>query len=219
MPLDLSDLLSPAHTAVLTVECQRGVIGSGGPLSALATAVREAGIVPRIAAVLDAARAAGAPVLHGTVVRRADGGGTTVNCRLFAATRKAGGPGLLAGSEAAKLVPELGPGESDYVVPRHHGVSLFHDSELDSILRSLGVKTIVLTGVSLNIALLGTTIEAVNRGYQVVVPEDGVTGTPREYAAAVLENTMRLLATVVRCDDVVRTLGAARAVASPSRPS
>ena len=206
MPLDLSEILSPAHTAVVTVECQRGVIGTGGPLSALATAVREAGIVPRIAGILETARAAGVAVLHGIVLRRADGGGTTVNCRLFAATRKAGGPGLLAGSDAAKLVPELGPADTDYLVPRYHGVSLFHDSELDSILRSLGVKTVVLTGVSLNIALLGTTIEAVNRGYQVVVPEDGVTGTPREYAAAVLENSIRLLATVTRCEDVAAAL-------------
>ena len=93
------------------------------------------------------------------------------------------------------------------MVPRHHGVSVFHDGETDSILRSLGVRTIVLVGVSLNIALLGTTIEAVNRGYQVVMPEDGVTGTPREYAAAVLENTLRLLATIVRCDDVVAAFG------------
>jgi nicotinamidase-related amidase len=195
---------------VITVECQRGVIGTGGPLSALATAVREAGIVPRIASVLEAARTAGVPVLHGIVLRRADGGGSTVNCRLFAATRKAGGPGLVPGSEVAKLVPELGPGENDYLVPRYHGVSLFHDSELDSILRSLGIKTVVLTGVSLNIALLGTAIEAVNRGYQVVVPEDGVTGAPREYGAAVLQNTMNLLATLTRCDDVAGAFRDAR---------
>lgn len=208
MPIELGDILRPQSSAVITVECQRGVIGTGGPLSALADAVRESGIVPRAAQVLDAARAARTPVLHGIVVRRPDGGGVTMNCRLFAATRKAGGPGLLAGSEAARLIPELGPGDDDYFVPRHHGVSLFHDSELDSLLRSLGVKTIVLLGVSLNIALLGTTIEAVNRGYQVVMPHDGVTGTPLEYARQVLEHTVRMLATVTTCADVVAALAA-----------
>lgn len=211
MPIDLTELLEPARTAVVTVECQRGVIGTSGALSALATAVREAGIVPRIARVLDAARAAGAPVVHGIVVRRPDGGGSTVNCRLFAATRKAAGPGLLAGGELARLAPELGPAENDYVVARHHGVSLFHDCELDSILRSIGVRTVVLTGVSLNIALIGTAIEAVNRGYQVVLPSDGVAGTPREYGEAVLENTLRLLATIVRCDDLVAAFAGAPA--------
>ncbi|HEY8517031.1 MAG TPA: cysteine hydrolase [Candidatus Binatia bacterium] len=208
MPLDLRDILRPESSAVLTVECQRGVIGTGGALSALAEAVRESGMVPRMARVVNAARAAKVPVFHGIVVRRPDGGGSTVNCRLFAVTRKAGGPGLLAGSEAAALVPELGPAETDYVVARHHGVSLFHDSELDSLLRSLGVRTVVLLGVSLNIALLGTTIEAVNRGYQVVMPHDGVTGTPLEYARQVLEHTVRMLATVTTCDEVVAALSA-----------
>lgn len=203
MPIDLREILRPEASAVITVECQRGVIGTGGALSALADAVRESGIVPRAASVLDAARAAGVPVLHGTVVRRPDGGGVTMNCRLFAATRKAGGRGMLAGSEAGMLVPEFGPADTDYFVPRHHGVSVFHDSEMDSLLRSLGVKTIVLLGVSLNIALLGSTIEAVNRGYQVVMPHDGVTGTPLEYARAVLENTVRMLATVPSCAEVV----------------
>ena len=207
MPIDLREVLRPNTTAVITVESQRGVIGTGGPLSALADAVRESGLVPRAASVLDAARAAQAPVLHGIVVRRPDGGGVTMNCRLFAATRKSGSPGLLAGSEAAALIPEFGPADTDYIVPRHHGVSLFHDSELDSILRSLGVETIVLLGVSLNIALLGTTIEAVNRGYQVVVPHDGVTGTPAEYARLVLEHTVRMLATGTTCAEVVAALG------------
>jgi nicotinamidase-related amidase len=208
MPIDLKSLLAPQATAVITVECQRAVIGEGGALSALAQAVRESGIVPRIAMVLDAARARKVPVLHCVVHRRADGGGSTVNCRLFAATRKAGGPGMLPGSSAAALVGELGPTESDYVVPRYHGVSAFHDTELDSLLRSLGVKTVVLLGVSVNIALLGTTIEAINRGYQVVMPQDGVAGTPHEYVAQVLANTLNLLATLTSCGEIVEALRA-----------
>ncbi len=203
MPIDLRALLDPATTAVATIECQRGVVGASGALSALAEAVREVGLLPRIGRVLEVARKASVPVLHGTVVRRPDGGGSSVNCRLLAAARKSKGPGLLAGSEQAMLAPELGPAEGDYLVPRHHGVSLFHDSELDSILRSLGVKTIVLLGVSVNVAVTGTVIEAVNRGYQVVVPGDGVTGVPLEYAHAVIENTLKMLATVPSCDEVV----------------
>jgi nicotinamidase-related amidase len=206
MPVTLSDLIK-AGPAVITVECQRGVIGAGGPLSALSSAVREAGLVPRMARVADAARAARIPVLHGIVIRRPDGGGSAVNCRLLAVARKGRGPGLVPGSELAALVPELGPDETDYVVPRHHGVSLFHDSELDSVLRNLGRRTLILLGVSLNVALLGTTIEAVNRGYQVVIPTDGVLGTPPEYSAMVLEHTLSMLATLTTCDDVIAALG------------
>jgi nicotinamidase-related amidase len=198
----------------MTVECQRGVIGTGGPLAALSAAVRESGMLPRMGRVLDAARAAGAPVLHAVVVRRPDGGGATANCRLFAVARKAEAPGLLPGSDAAALMPELGPASTDYVVPRYHGVSPFHDSELDSILRSLGVRTLVVTGVSLNIALLGTTIEAVNRGYQVVMPADGVTGAPPEYADMVLKNTVRMLATITTCAEVAAAFSAGNGAGS-----
>jgi biuret amidohydrolase len=204
MPFDLASLIKPEITAVITSECQRGVIGSGGALSALSSAVQTSGIIPRMEAILAAARHASLPVLHGIVLRRPDGGGSTMNCRLFAATRKSSSGGLLPGSDAAKLMPELGPEPTDYLVPRYHGVSLFHDTELDSILRSLGIRTVVLVGVSLNIALLGTTIEAVNRGYQVVLPTDAVTGTPIEYATSVLENTLRLLATLPTSDELIR---------------
>jgi len=207
MPIDLEALFRPG-VAVVTVECQRGVIGPQGPLPALVEAVRESGIVPRAARVLDAARRAGAPVLHGTVHRRPDGGGVTMNCRLFTATAKSGAPPLLAGSEQARIIEEFGPGDLDYEVPRHHGVSLFHDTELDAILRSLDVRTVVLLGVSLNIAITGTTIEAVNRGYHVVIPEDGVIGTPAGYGEAMLRNSLRLLATVTSCEAVVQALSA-----------
>lgn len=206
MPADVRELLDARTTAVLTVECQRGVIGDHGPLPALVDAVRASGFVPRAAAVLAAARRAGAHVLHGVVHRRTDGGGMFFNCRLFGAVRDSGAAALLPGTEAVELIPEFGPAPTDYVVPRYHGVTLFHDTELDSILRTLGVKTVVPLGVSLNIAVTGTTVEAVNRGYQVVLPADGVVGTPAEYGEQMIRNTLRMLATVTTCDAIASAL-------------
>lgn len=208
MPADLGPLLAARSTAVLTVECQRGVIGDRGPLPALTEAVRASGFVPRAAAVLAAARKAGAAVLHGVVHRRGDGGGMYFNCRLFSAVKDSGAAGLLPGTEAAELIPEFGPAADDYVVPRYHGVSLFHDTELDSLLRTLGVRTVVPLGVSLNIAVTGTTIEAVNRGYEVVLPADGVVGTPPEYAEQMLRHTLRMLATVTTCEAIAAAFAA-----------
>lgn len=48
----------------------------------------------------------------------------------------------------------------------------------------------------MNVGITGLTIEAVNAGYQVVIPRDAVTGTPDAYVDAVFEHTLRLLATV-----------------------
>ena len=207
MPVALAPL-APRTTAFLTVECQRGVIGDHGPLPALTEAVRASGFLGRAGALLEQARRAGAPVLHGVVHRRTDGAGIFYNCRLFDAVRASGAAALLPGTPACELVPELGPGPDDFVVPRHHGVTLFHDTELDSLLRTLGVRTVVPLGVSLNIAVTGTVVEAVNRGYEVVLPADGVVGTPPEYADAVLRHTLRLLATVTSCEAIAEALRA-----------
>ena len=202
MPLDLTALLAPAQTALLMMECQEGIVGQGGRLGALAEAVARHGTVGSIQRVLTAARAAHVPVFHCTMARREDGGGAVANCRLLAATKKSGSP-MLLGSPQQAVVSQLAPVDGDYVLVRYHGISPFHGTELDALLRNLGVRTVVATGVSVNVGVLGLTIEAVNAGYQVVIPREAVTGTPDDYVAAVLENTLGLLATVTRVDDVL----------------
>jgi nicotinamidase-related amidase len=69
-------------------------------------------------------------------------------------------------------------------------------TDLDPILRNLGISTIVAVGVSVNIAILSLVMDAVNAGYQVVLPRDGVAGVPREYAELVIDNSLGLLASV-----------------------
>jgi nicotinamidase-related amidase len=71
------------------------------------------------------------------------------------------------------------------------------------MLRSLGIKTVVVAGASVNVGVLGTCIEAVNYGYQAVVASDAVAGYPRDYSDAVLEHTMPYIATLQRVDDLV----------------
>jgi len=144
--------------------------------------------------VLAAARRARVPVFHCTMSRRPDGGGAVANCLLLAASRK--GTPLLPGSPQQAVVAPLAPAEGDYVVTRFHGLTPFDGTELDALLRNLGVRTVVATGVSVNVGILGLTLEAVNAGYQVVIPRDAVTGTPDEYVEAVFEHTLRLLATI-----------------------
>lgn len=202
MPVDLGALLEPSRAALLLMECQEGVIGEGGTLSALADAVRRQGTVAQIARVLAAARAKGVPVFHCLMARRPDGGGGAANCLLLAATRKSDRP-LVPGSPQQAPVAALAPAEGEWVVTRFHGVSPFHGTELDALLRNLGVRTVVATGVSVNIGILGLAIEAVNAGYQVVIPREAVAGTPGEYVAAVMEHTLRLLVTLAAVDRVV----------------
>jgi nicotinamidase-related amidase len=92
------------------------------------------------------------------------------------------------------VVEALAPTESDVVVARQHGMTGFFESGLDAYLRNTGVRTLVVTGVSVNIGVLGTAIEAVNRGYTVVVPTDCVAGDPPEYAEQALRYSVRNIA-------------------------
>ena len=76
-------------------------------------------------------------------------------------------------------------------------------TQLDPMLRNLGVTTIVGVGVSVNIGMTNFAFDAVNNGYQMVMPRDAVAGVPADYAQAVLDNTLHLVATLTTTDAVV----------------
>jgi len=205
MPLDLGALVAPRHTAVVSSEIQRGVIGDYSALPELAKQGRE--IIPQVARLVLAAREAGAQVIHCIAERRADNKGMNKNARLFGYMAKAE-PKLLRGSPATEIVPEVKLHESDVVLSRLHGLSPFSGTELDFVLRNLGVTTVIAVGVSVNVAITNLTFDAVNAGYQVVLPIDAVAGTPRSYVEQVFEHTLRNVATLVSTDDLVRAWGA-----------
>ena len=207
MPVDLSAVAAPGRTAILTMEIQRGVVGDLSAFPQLADSAERAGVVPNTTRLLHAARHLGVPVIHCTAEFRADRAGSVANCQLIAAMVR-NPDHLLVGTPPTELVPALGPEPSDLICARLHGVSPFSGTSLDTWLRSLGVQTVVATGVSVNLGVLGLAIEACNLGYQVVVPRDAVAGLPDAYADAVLDNTFPLIATVTTTDALLAAWGA-----------
>lgn len=201
MPVDLTALLAPDRCAVVTQECQVGVIGELAVLRELADAA-QATAVPNIVRLAGAARAAAVPVVHCLAVRRPDDKGSNHNARLFSATRKLG-IDLAPGSPGAALLPELAGHDEDLVLQRLHGLGPMGGTDLDAVLRNLGVRTILGVGVSVNVAITNFVMDAVNSGYDFVLARDAVAGVPQDYADAVIDNTLALLATVVTTDDVV----------------
>jgi nicotinamidase-related amidase len=219
MPVHLTDLLrgralgggetapSTLPVAVLTMELQRGVMGDLATFPELAAAAASAGVVAHTARLLDAARARRLPVVHCTAEFRADRAGTVANTPLHTAVLRRP-EHLLVGTPATELVGGLGPEPGDLVISRTHGVSPFIGTSLDATLRNLGVRVLVATGVSVNVGILGLCLEAVNLGYQVVVPSDAVTGVPPAYAASVLEHSIALVATLTTVDQLLDALAA-----------
>lgn len=202
----LATLTDPAHTAVLTMELQQGVVGEGALLPALVERVAETGTIAQAARVCAAARAVGARVVHCTAEHRADGAGATENCKIFAMAgklrREQGVVPTQIGTPGAAVVPELGPEPSDVVLARMHGMTPFMSTSLDQMLRNMGVTTVVATGVSVNIGILGLCINAVDLGYQVVLVRDAVAGLPADYADAVIEHTLSTLTTVTTTEEL-----------------
>jgi nicotinamidase-related amidase len=197
----LAGIAAPEHTAIITQECQGAVIGPHAGLAALAEEARREAL-PNIVRLLPAARAAGVQVVHCLVQRRPDGLGSNHNAKIFALGR--GEVDILPGTPGAALLPELGPQPTDLVLSRWHGVGPMGGTDLDAVLRNLGVSTVVVVGVSLNIAIPNVVMDAVNAAYRVVVPRDAVAGIPAEYGAAMIANTLSLLATITTTDDLLQ---------------
>jgi nicotinamidase-related amidase len=148
------------------------------------------------------ARAAGVRVVHCVVQRRPDGLGSHHNAKIFAIGR--GELDIRPGTPGASVLPELGPASTDLVLSRWHGVGPMGGTDLDAVLRNLGVSTIVVVGVSLNIAIPNIVMDAVNAAYRVIVPRDAVAGIPTEYGSAIIDNTLSLLATITSTDDLLK---------------
>ncbi len=204
MATPLESLIVPSTTAVVTCEMQRGVIGDLAPTPELADEARERGIVGAAQRLAIAARQCGVRVVHATVELRADRAGLSINNPIMAISVKNPGQ-VLQGTPAADVVPELGPEPEDIVCTRIHGLTPFTGTELDAILRNLGVRTIIPVGVSVNEALLGLCLSAADLGYHLALPTDAIAGLPRDYAEQVVRHSLALLARLTTTERIIET--------------
>ncbi|EFL30708.1 pyrimidine utilization protein B [Streptomyces viridochromogenes DSM 40736] len=202
---ELSELLDPPTTVLLTVECQEGVVGADSALPELAEAARSGGVLANVARLVAAAHAGGVQVVHAIAERRPDGRGASRNATLFRAAERLP-VRQLTGTRAVRVAAPIEVAEEDLVVRRLHGLSPLQGTEVDPLLRNLGCRTLIVTGVSANVAVPNAVFDAVNRGYTAVVPADAVAGVPAEYTPAMIRHTLALVATVATTDEVLACL-------------
>jgi nicotinamidase-related amidase len=202
MAADLRELVRPATTVLLTQECQRGVVGPDSMIPALAEAARTSGALANVTRLVHAARAANVGVLHALAARRRDGRGANTNARLFVSVAREPNQQWLD-SDAALPLEEFGPDDSDLTSTRLHGLSPIFGQDVDGLLRNLGCRTLVIVGVSTNVAIPNAVFDAVNLGYQVVLPVDAVAGVPVGYSDTIIRNSLSLVATTTSTDEVL----------------
>ncbi|MFK4070596.1 cysteine hydrolase [Streptomyces sp. NPDC029674] len=198
----LRELLDPATTVLLTVECQQGVVGTESALPELATEARKSGALANVARLVSAAHQSGVQVLHAVAERRPDGRGANHNARLFRAAERLPVQ-QISGTAAVRIAPPIEVADEDFVVRRLHGLSPIAGTDVDPLLRNLGCRTLLITGVSANVAIPNAVFDAVNLGYTAVVPADAVAGVPSDYTPAMVRHTLALVATVTTTQDVL----------------
>jgi len=204
--------LEPGRRAALIVnEMQNAIANPAYDETPLAGQVAARGIVARINRLTAAFRTAGAPVIFCTIAARTpDFDGFLVNCALAARIARKGK--LVAGTPGGAIHDDLVIEPSDLVNQRAHGMAPFTGTTLDATLRGYGIDTVVLSGVSTNIALFGAAIEAVALGYGVVLAEDCAAGATPETHQMQLAMHLPLLATITDADSVIASVGAAQPV-------
>ncbi|MBT2530241.1 cysteine hydrolase [Streptomyces sp. ISL-99] len=198
----LAGQLDAATTVLLTVECQQGVVGKDSALPELAGAARSSGALFRIARLVAGAHEAGVQVLHAVAERRPDGRGASNNARLFRAAARLPVQ-QLSGTTAVRVAEPIEVADEDLVVRRLHGLSPLSGTDVDALLRNLGCRTLLVTGVSANVAIPNAVFDAVNLGYTAVVPADAIAGVPADYTPAMIRNTLAFVATITTTDEVL----------------
>ncbi|GGY45307.1 cysteine hydrolase [Streptomyces omiyaensis] len=213
---ELEERLHPDSAVLLTIECQQGVVGTESALPELAAVARKSGALANVARLVDAAHGAGVQVLHAVAERRPDGRGSNDNARLFRAAARLPVQ-QHSGSTAVRIAEPIQVADEDLVVRRLHGLSPLAGTDVDALLRNLGCRTLVVTGVSANVAVPNAVFDAVNLGYTVVVPRDAIAGVPADYTPAMIRNTLALVATIATTDDLLAAWKAPRRPAA-ARP-
>jgi nicotinamidase-related amidase len=205
----MADLSLPVDRAALClVEMQNDIvhesnIGERGLGAVLAKQVEKRGIIAKLVALTSAARARGVPVLYINFCGKP--GFPRPNTRLHRVSGSK--PRLVEGTWGVKVHEALTPEPPDFVLERTVGVDGSYGTQLYPVLRQLGRTTLLMTGVSTNLAVEGIVRASVNRGFDVVVIEDCCASYPDEWHRFSVDNIMPLLATVTSCDAVLAALG------------
>jgi nicotinamidase-related amidase len=201
MAADSSD---PASTAVLYVECQNGLLGELSVMRSIAKAARP--VVPAMGRLARGARAAGAQVVHLTYVPVAGNRSSNRRPPMFAR--------LLDSLDdwtpdhpAVQVIPEIGVGPDDLVLTRNTGLSPTYGTETFKLLRNIGVRTIVMAGISANIAIPVAATEATDEDFDVVIASDAIAGAPPEHVKSMLENTLAFIAALRTVDELLSGWG------------
>jgi len=198
--------LDPTRCALIIQDMQNDVVMEGGAFASSGSPAhcRQQDAVANIARLAERCRARGVPVIHVWFVRRADGRDMTLNAPLFEGCVDANA--LVEGSWGAEPVPGLEAQPGDHVV-RKARMSAWEGTSLERVLKAEGRDLIIETGAWTNMSIEHTARTGADKGYVMVVPEDGCSTMNADWHRASIDYAMRNVALVTTTEEVLRALG------------
>lgn len=212
MLLDPSERFDPAHTALVIIDMQKDFCVEGYGAHRAGRDISAAGDAsPGIARLLEAARAAAVPVAHvgfwTLPDHRSDSGPWLAQRRRSTFSSDSL---CIAGTEGAEFIDELAPAEGEWVVHKHR-YSAFTGTDLDLLLRTRRIRSLVVTGVSTNACVESTVRAGFELDYYICVPPDATGSWDRSLHEATLANVNHRFGVTLMVDEIVGLwAGAAR---------
>jgi biuret amidohydrolase len=162
----LADSIDASKTAMIVVDMENDFIAMGAPLETPAGRA----MLPTLKRTLAFCRERGIRIIYTTHVHRRDG------CDLGRFADEPSGPiarhaGLVDGEPGIEIYPEIAPHPGEIVIKKHR-YSAFYGTDLEIILRGLGIDTVVISGVTTENCCHATARDALFRDYRVVFLSD-----------------------------------------------
>ncbi|MCY1014473.1 cysteine hydrolase [Pyxidicoccus sp. MSG2] len=172
--------LDPSTTAVLLIEYQNEFATEGGVLHpAVKGVMAETKMLENTVALVKAAREKGVTVMHAPITF-AEGYGELTRHPYGILKGVVDGKAFVKGSWGAQIIDSLAPQKGDIVVEGKRGLDTFASTNLDFILRSKGIKTVVIGGFLTNCCVESTMRSAYENGYDVITLTDCAAATSSE---------------------------------------
>jgi nicotinamidase-related amidase len=199
--------IDPSTTAVVLIEYQNDFTSEGGVLhGAVQGSMDKTGMLDNTKRVVEAARAAGATVMHAPITFAE--GYNELSAHPYGILKGVvDGNAFVKGSWGAAIVDDLAPADGDIVIEGKRGLDTFASTNLDFILRSKGIKTLVLGGFLTNCCVESTMRSGYENGYKVITLNDCTAATSHEEHDNALTYDFPMFSEPMSADAFIAELG------------